>query len=929
MKILRNQTSFLLCFGLTIISVLISGCKSVTQNFYVSTKGSDSNPGTKAAPFATPARAIAAVREYKASEAEEILPVNVLLRGGCYNITQPIVFTAEDSGTEAAPITYASYRGEQAVISGGKALAGQWTKVAQKEYWQLKVPEAAGRKFNFFSLYVEGESRTRARTPNWGEKVLRAAGQEPGGHPREALQYYGNDVDPTWTNPTDIDVVLLCSWTPTLHRITEILPETKVVRFKSTHFRKVDFWERNFRYYLSNVFEALDQPGEWYLNRDSGILYYYPLEGEDPNKLEFIVPVMKSNMLQFNADLEKHKYIANLNFEGIAFRHLDGDMDKYNGVYRQGHMYLTSAVVAKGLHNSTFKRCVFSQLGEYALELADGCRDVSVEQCHFWDIGAGAIQAGVTDLGTLKKTVGNNPLDKDGCAPERKVANLVVKNNYIHKLGNIWHGCYGIVNRFASHSKIIHNEIFDIHWDAVGLDARWTWKGHKYCEGTEVAYNHMHDLGLGYHTDAAGVYQFGPLDTHIHHNLIHDAVAYPYICGYAGLYLDEQSRGALVENNLVYNTDWYAMFLHKGVENIYRNNLCAFSRDGLIARGSRNERWQANYMDAYQNIYISTNSIMLGRDWDDGDRAPIITSNLYHSCSSETNLIFGKGSFAEWQKRGRDKESVIAPSGCKDPLNFDFSLKPDANACKLIGFKPFDKEIAKAGLTCGKSWIKLPESYKPRSPTKTWTRDEFKKFVAFDLDLDRMKEGAPPTGIRTQGTNEKGGFFVTREVKPYTGIACIKAQDRKDMKKSFYPYIIVDKLRKLDDTPVRFTFAMMQPKANPGSMTIEFRGDGQTSESGPSIKITKDGKATAAGKAVTKLMPGEWTHFTIEFGLKEQNTGKWKLTIKNKQGSNAMTLPFRHKNFNDISWIGMMADSKEDSVFYLDDLSFKFGEEAK
>ncbi|MFO7937830.1 MAG: right-handed parallel beta-helix repeat-containing protein [Kiritimatiellia bacterium] len=920
--------SFFVCVAISALSFLIVGCKSSNRNFYVSPLGSDNNPGTKSAPFATPAKAVSAVRNYKNSGADP-MPIRILLREGCYNITEPIVFTPADSGTAEMPVTYASYPGEKAVISGGKILTGKWSRVEGKNYWSIPVPEAEGRKFNFFSLYVNGESRTRARTPDWGEKVLRAAGQEPGGDPRQALQYFDHDFDPSWTNPTDIDVVLLCSWTPTIHRITEVIPDRKVIRFKSTHFRRVDFWERNFRYYLSNVFEALDEPGEWYLNRETGILYYYPATGENPNSLEFVVPVMKSNMVQIKGDLEKHEYIEHINFEGISFQHLDGDMDKYDGVYRQGHMYLSSAVTARGLHNSSFRRCVFSQLGEYAMELADGCRNVTVEQCHFWDNGAGAIQTGITSLKALKTPVGNNPLDEHGCSPERRVENITLKNNYIHKLGTIWHGCYGIVNRFASHSSIVHNEIFDIHWDAIGLDARWNWEGHKYCEGTEIAYNHIHDVGLGYHTDAAGVYQFGPLDTHIHHNLIHDTVAYPYICGYAGLYLDEQSRGAVVENNLVYNTDWFALFLHKGVDNIFRNNLCAFARNGLIARGSRNNHWKTNYMDAYQNIYISTNNVMIGLDWDDGDRAPIITSNLYHSCLSKTNLLFGGGSFEDWQKRGRDTESVIAPSGCKDPLHYDFSLEADANACRLIEFKPFDDEIAKAGMTCDKSWIQLPESYSPRKPTKTWTRDEFKQFAAFDLDFEHMKEGEVPSQIRQQGSNKDGGFFVTHEVKAYSGKGCLKAKDHISLIKSFYPYLVVKNLRKMKDTPVRFTFAMMQPEKNPGSMTIEFRGNGHTRESGPRIRISREGKATFANRELAKLIPEKWTHFTIEFGLGEQRTGTWKLTVKNEAGKKSYTLPFRHKHFDDISWIGLMADSKENSVFYLDDISFRFGEQVK
>lgn len=925
---MRPKTNSPIIFAallLTAAVVFFCGCQSATRDFYVAPDGADSNPGTRTAPFASAARAVAAVREYRSAAADP-LPVSVLFREGRYTLESALLFTPADSGSAQAPVTYASCPGETATLSGGRALSGTWSKVPDREYWQLPIPEAANRGINFFSLYVAGESRIRARTPNWGEKVFRAAGQEPGGDPRQSLQYCAGDVDPAWTNPHDIDVVLLCSWTPTLHRVTAIVHENRTLRFVSTHTRNVEFWERNFRYYLSNVFEALDTPGEWYLNRDSGILYYYPLPGEEPDTLEFIVPVLKSSMMQFNADLAGRRYIQHLHFRNLEFRHTDGDMDRHNGVYRQGHMFLSSAVSATGLQNASFEGCVFAQLGEYALELADGCRDVTVAACHFWDIGAGAIQTGVTDLGTLKKPAGDNPLDQHGCSPERRVERITIRDNYIHKLGTVWHGCYAIVNRFASYSRIVHNEIFDIHWDAVGLDARWEWQGYNYCEGNEVAYNHLHHLGLGYHTDAAGVYQFGPLDTHIHHNRIHDATAYPYICGYAGIYLDQQSRGALVENNLVYNTDWYALFQHKGVDNTFRNNLCAFSRDGLIARGSRSDTWQANHMEAYRNIYISTNSVMIGRDWDDGDRPPLLASNLYHCCAQSSDLIFGNGSFEEWRKRGRDIGSVIAPSGCRDPLAYDFFLAPDAAACTTIGFVPFNDEIARAGMTRDRSRIKLPPSYTPRRPVRTWTREELLQFATFDLDFDAMKPGAPPSGIRQQGGTGKAGFFVTREVAAYRGKACLKVVDCATLPKPFYPYLSVDKLRNLRKTPVHFTFAFRHPAEKRGSMHLEFRGDRGTSEAGPALSIARDGTVTAGGRAVATVKPEQWLSFKISFGLAEERTGRWELSVTDSEGTRTFSLPFKHADFDDVSWIGLMADSHEESFFYLDDLSFKFGD---
>jgi hypothetical protein len=96
------------------------------------------------------------------------------------------------------------------------------------------------------------------------------------------------------------------------------------------------------------------------------------------------------------------------------------------------------------------------------------------------------------------------PLPDGEGAAVQEVLGLVIDNNCIHRLGTVWHGCYGIVNRFASRTRITHNEIFDTHWDAIGLDARWNWKGEKYSHGNVVAYNHLHHLGLRYHTDAAG-----------------------------------------------------------------------------------------------------------------------------------------------------------------------------------------------------------------------------------------------------------------------------------------------------------------------------------------------------------------------------------------------------------------------------------------
>ncbi len=898
-------------------TVAAAGSAASATEFYVAPTGDDANPGTPEKPFATLQQARDAIRGRK-QRGPLSQPVTVWLRGGVYRMSEPIAFTPDDSGTREAPITYASVPGERAVISGGRPLSGAWTRTPGKPFWQLDLPEARDGRWVFYSLYVDGRSRTRARHPNFGDKVLRAAGREPGGDPRQALQYFPGDVDPAWSHPTDVDVVLLCSWTPTIHRIREIVPERRAVRFHSSHGRTVDFWERNFRYYLSNVYEALDEPGEWYLNRHTGTLYYYPMPNENMATVEVIAPVVKSRMVEFAGDPDAGTSVEHLHFRDLDFRHVDGDMDRYNGVYRQGHMYLDAAISARGLRHAGFRRCEMAQLGEYALELADGCRDVAVRQCHLWDLGAGAVQLGVSDLGTLQEGVGeagDNP---------RAVLGLVVDNCCIHRLGTIWHGCYGIVNRFASETRITHNEIYDTHWDAIGLDARWAWKGEKYSHGNVVAYNHLHHLGLRYHTDAAGVYQFGPLDTHVHHNCVHDNVAYPYICGFAGIYLDQQSRGAVVENNLVYNVEWFAYFQNKGTDNVFRNNIGAFARDGLIGRGGLNSRWKANHFAAVRNVYIARNDVAIARGWQPGEKPPVLADNVYHTVAEDTPLTFAGKTFAEWQADGHDEGSIVADPGCRDPETFDFTLPADALACRAVGFVPFEEEIRKAGLYGDEQWRSLPSRYPPRKPSAVWEEEDFAGLSAFDLDFDVLPDGATP-GVFSATDTKEAGFTVTSEVPGAAGGKCLKCTDRKGLAKPFYPYLHYSP-RSLKQGRITFTFAVRQPEESPARLHLEFRGDGGTATPGPSIAIGRDGAVRANGERVATLEPGAWTRFELRFALGEGGTPTYTLTARGPSGETTHTLPFGSKDFDAVRWIGIVTPDDADGTAYLDALSLQIAE---
>ena len=88
----------------------------------------------------------------------------VLIRQGFYELSEPLVFGPEDSGSEQFAITYAAQAGENVILSGGKKING-W-KHGEGEIWMAAVPRVAEGKWYFRNLFVDGKRAVRARSPN-------------------------------------------------------------------------------------------------------------------------------------------------------------------------------------------------------------------------------------------------------------------------------------------------------------------------------------------------------------------------------------------------------------------------------------------------------------------------------------------------------------------------------------------------------------------------------------------------------------------------------------------------------------------------------------------------------------------------------------------------------------------------------------------
>jgi len=131
-------------------------------DYFVAPSGSDAAPGTLERPFATLQRAQQAARQARGRE-----PVTVFLREGVHYLPETLVFTAEDSGTQAAPVAYRAYRNEQAVISGGVRLKDLKWEPYRDGIMKAAVP--AG--FTSDQLFVNGQRQPMARYPNFDPNV--------------------------------------------------------------------------------------------------------------------------------------------------------------------------------------------------------------------------------------------------------------------------------------------------------------------------------------------------------------------------------------------------------------------------------------------------------------------------------------------------------------------------------------------------------------------------------------------------------------------------------------------------------------------------------------------------------------------------------------------------------------------------------------
>ncbi len=530
---------FCLILSCLIVILSIKPLTAQATSLYITPSGSDANPGTQTQPFATLAKARDTVRTLNQNMTEDI---TVYLRDGMYYLTGPLQLDQRDSGSNNFQVIYTNFPGERPILSGGRVITG-W--IPQGNLWKANV----GTTLSTRQLFVNGNRATRARS-----------GGGLAGVNETATGYSTTDSTlQNWGNKHDIEIVSNVEWRQ-YRCLVDTIVGTNITIQQPCWNTAHSLWNQyliGLPTYLENAFELLDTPGEWYYNRTTGFIYYYPKSGENMATAYIVAPVVET-LIQGTgtADIP----IQNLRFEGLTFAHTtwlqpstsEGFVEILSNILRISSgawVKAGAAVVFDYARNITFNRNVFANLGSAGVTLGIGTKFSTISGNHFTDLSSSAIFLGLHD-NTYRNTTDVRYI------PE----GLVVDNNYIHDTGVEYSGASAIWAGYVRNARFSHNEVHTVPYTGISLG--WAWSAPlsdpSILQDNQILNNLVYDHMRGPIVDGGGIYLQAPQPN----TLIANNVVRNQLLKMGGIYLDAGAQYIEVKDNVAVDNLTYNMFTY-------------------------------------------------------------------------------------------------------------------------------------------------------------------------------------------------------------------------------------------------------------------------------------------------------------------------------------------------------------------------------
>jgi hypothetical protein len=551
---------------------------------YVAPQAAAGGNGTAAHPYATLDAARIAARSFPSRD------VNVLLENGTYQLTHTFSLGAADSGSAQHQITYEAAPGAHPVVSGGQQVTG----------WTLSDPangiyKAHVGDVDFRELWVDGQLETRARTE----------GEGMSGWTKTATGYTTTDTAlASYKNLQDVEVVSRWGWMEYRCRIDSVTPGssgTDTVTMVQPCWHNANLHEGQeiqTPSWIENAYELLDQPGEWYLDRSTGDVYYKPQPGQSLATAAVTVPAVQTLV---SLDGTTTAPVSDVTFRGITFSYSnwtapssdDGMVEGQAGFRIVGDDNPTfdstrltwqktpGAVSVSHGHDVTFTGDTFTHLGSVGLDLGTGSQGSQVVGNTFTDVAATGIQVGGTDV------VDHHPTDTRDVTSHNEIGNNVVTD-----VADVYNGSVGILAGYTAYTTIEHNLVSDLPYS--GISVGWGWGltdqgGDSNYPGnsgvpvyttpttsthTIVRDNVVHDI-MKHQADGGAIYTLSASpDSEVSGNYIYDIPS----LAYGAIYHDEGSRYFHTTQNAYCNVDSQFVLLNHGLDDVVDRNFTTNSQ---------------------------------------------------------------------------------------------------------------------------------------------------------------------------------------------------------------------------------------------------------------------------------------------------------------------------------------------------------------
>jgi regulation of enolase protein 1 (concanavalin A-like superfamily) len=530
-------------------------------DFYVATNGNDAWSGTLHSPngdktdgpFATLKRAQQAVRTLKS---EVYFPkdepvetrwigsphplgrgkdIVVLIREGYFELNEPLLFSPEDGGERVETnlptgafeyhalrdhyVTYAAYPGEKPVIAGGRRITG-WKQ--KRNIWT-----ASPARERVEMLVVNGLKMTLARTPNEGYFVPPVISETT-----DVLHFNAGELK-AWENMQNNRVHMLLRWHQGNNSFTTIDAKKGVATLASPQEGVVIVPPR---YYVENVKQLMDAPGEWYFDAKSKLLSLIALEGAgDMNNATVCTPELQELLIVRG---ERGKPVRNLRIYGLTF---------------EGALAGKSAISYSYAHSNEFVDNEVRAAVGTGISLLEGCYQTRIlnNTIH-----------GIDNMAILVRGPEDPQSGKD------ILRETQISFNHISNCGGV-----NIDASFCLFTTISHNYITKTRGRYAISVGGW----HNLEEAIDgaytVEYNHLDDVQKDADDSGAIKTAGTTFNSVVQKNLIHDVRA-GFFNDNVGFWFDNMSLGWVARDNIFYNLEQGEMKLCAAnlADNLYENN---------------------------------------------------------------------------------------------------------------------------------------------------------------------------------------------------------------------------------------------------------------------------------------------------------------------------------------------------------------------